>query len=603
MLFKFLLFLSIIGTVQAQSVGGCAPKEGEKCGVCDTDDIDAFEKLTSNPVNKDGETLSNVADFLQELPDSLKESFLFMSDSRSFQRSDFENPRVLMKSENSDIILSFNGHKDIGGEEFLGEDRIEAMVWNGKEAKFDFIDIQFPEEGPSGRVGAKPKITKNDAKCLNCHGGKDPRPNWDPYNFWQGQMPFNRDTLAPGTMESEYYIELIKQTEGKGQIKNKRMEALKSSLNSKQITSALKDGPLRLRDFSSSDGPGVRMFDQLTPRNFCRIGNRLKERNDVQAIAPALQGAMKGCDNFTDFFPEEAKELNKRFFERRKLGTDDGKFNYQTLNDQTSSLQQGVKNDKEERHLWSIQKDILRRAKIDGKEITDEEALKVAREEMDAIVKKGHGRLENRESRSNAQKIAAFRYLLEPLGESVDSWSMSIDPGSYSFADLLSNLRRYLPEIEGVNGSMSCDDLAKESKKRLEASKPYQDNLTSSSCNDDFLNIPLDDKLSGSSKVALEVLRGKAQDILNKNACVACHVFANKANGAPELPFNDLKKLEKMISSTKESKNGGWSQQIWNRINKPEGSKGQMPLGMPPITDEEKQIIKSYFNAIEMQGK
>lgn len=653
-LLMFLMIFPVYG-VFAQPISGdngsCAPPDGGLCGVCDTDTQEAFLELAGNPTDDgpavsltdtDGTPLMTVADVLYRLPLALRGSFLFMSDSRSFQRSDFENPRVLMKSQNSDVILSFNGHRDIGGESFLGEERLEAMIWNGAEARFEFIDIECPSENGVSPQSVPCRSERNPQKCLSCHSPSgnmaDARPNWDPYNFWQGQLPFNRDTLAPGTIESEHYLNLIRQTEGGDSLAanwtggnpeldrefpelqpNPRLEALTFQQDSRQLATRLfnangGNGSYEIRDrnvdvpgWDDFDGPGVRMFDQLTPRNFCRIGARLKERDDIQDLAPALQGAYRQCSNFEDFFPDGAAAINSRFFESRGYGVDnEGNFSLDRLENETSELQQGVFDDKRSRQLWTIQRDIMER----NPELSETEAEVRAKQEMDTIVSRGFGSLDNLESSRNAPIMARFRYLLEPIGVDVDSWSMSIDASTYSFADLMSRIRRYLPEIENFEGNAgNCDELAAESLRRLSESEPYKTNLTNFGCNDSFVSLPLGDASDAIEELSVEILRPQAQEVFDSHSCAGCHTRYEmdngveiSGNGAPEIPFGNLEELETRIQATQGSPNGGWAQQIYNRINRREGARGQMPLGMPTLSLQERETIRNYFNAVRQQG-
>ena len=400
-------------------------------------------------------------------------------------------------------------------------------------------------------------------------------------------MPFNRDTLAPGTMESAKYLELIKQTEGKGKVKNLRMEALLSQLSSEQIKQRLDNGSLRITDFNSGDGPGVRLFDQLTPKNACRIGNRLKEREDAEDLKYVLTGIRGGCENIQDFFPPNARAANDYFFERRNQGLDKKKFSMDKLIEETTVLGQSVKQDKEQRQLWTIEK--LMRREYPGD--SEAEIQKKARTEMDKIISDGNGRLENREAPLNGVIMAKFRYALEPLGIDVDSWSMSIDSSTYSFADLLFNIFRDMPMAE--NGS--CEDLAKQSVDALSKSEPYLADLRANCSDKKLLNeLVISNGLDNSTDVMKKYYGEKVNKILNANGCVACHTY--QVNGAPIVPFGDQDKLRKMLEDDNRTINGGWTQSIWSRVTRPEGTNGHMPLGGPSLTDEDKSTLKTYFN-------
>ncbi len=351
MIFRIILFFLITFYSQfsfAQALGGCIKvKETDKCGQCDpgvrNDVLSSLKKLETSKITK-------VEDFLDILPSEMKKDFVMMSDSRSFQTSDTLNPRVLMRSANSDVVMSFNSHHaEAEGKEYRGNDRVEMMMWNGETARFDFIDVRFPAEEKGGNSKAKPIITKNPQSCLNCHGGENPRPNWDPYNFWAGQIPFNRDTLVRGSQEANDYIEILKRMEGKSKLKNKRMEKLSGLVSSSDVENALMaSGSFQLPTLNSkaglnSDGPGVQLFDQLSTKNFCRIGHALNDHKDKNKFKYALLAANKGCGEVTSLIPPSVRPQFDNFFAKRKLGlTNDNKFSLEKLASETMERQQSV---------------------------------------------------------------------------------------------------------------------------------------------------------------------------------------------------------------------------------------------------------------------
>jgi cytochrome c5 len=73
-------------------------------------------------------------------------------------------------------MLSFSNHGDNDNEH---NSNVELIYWNESKKEFKFHEISFDQNGI--------KISKeNPSKCLNCHGGDDPRPNWEPYSTWPG---------------------------------------------------------------------------------------------------------------------------------------------------------------------------------------------------------------------------------------------------------------------------------------------------------------------------------------------------------------------------------------------------------------------------------
>ncbi len=598
MLIFTLLFIAPNQVAYSQSINGCSPVSSDaKCGQCDTDIITSVDSLLSK---SESGNISSIDSFLEQLPESMKKDFVMMSDSRSFQRSDALNPRVLMKSPNSDVIITFNSHPSVNGTEYPGSNKLEMMVWNGAEAKFDFIDVEFPSEEAGAARGQIPKVTKNPQLCLNCHGGEEARPNWDPYNFWAGQIPFNRDTIIKGTKESEDYLELLKRIEGTGTQNNTRLEKLMPTLSASDLTAALEYSSsfqLRTQSNNSSDGPGVSMFDELTPKNQCRIAHSLKELPFINDLKYALAAVQKNCINIDQFVPEKVKTMSNKYFEDRGFATnEEGKFEYDLLVDQTRDLQQGVFSDKRDRQFWVIEKEIrMRNPEIDS--------FKAAQTEFQALQ---NGRsIENREVAGNADPMAGFRYLLEPLGVRVDNWSMSIDPGTYSFADLFSSLYQFgiFDEIsdEGLT-SKSCNEL-----KELSLDNYVYENVEiqlQEACERNFEFKPLSSNqevIDDLSDAALTLLRDRFGEVVNQNGCVACHIYANKQVGAPNLPFNNPVEFENLVNQSILDENGGLATSIWSRVNKPEGSIGHMPLMGPPLPSEDLDTIRQYINMLKLR--
>ncbi len=99
--------------------------------------------------------------------------------SRSLQQATPSHPRIIMFSQNADLVVSFNGHR-----RQRGFDNIELMRFNHIDNRFEFYEMSF--------VNSKAEISEpNPQKCLECHQSGtrtnvDPRPNWEPYNSWFG---------------------------------------------------------------------------------------------------------------------------------------------------------------------------------------------------------------------------------------------------------------------------------------------------------------------------------------------------------------------------------------------------------------------------------
>ncbi len=579
------------------------------CPDPDRADREAVVGLFQNIRNPSVTVPTNVADFVRLLPEGMRSNFAVMTESRSFQESTYEDPRILMKSENSGVIASFTGH---GREDGLrGSEKLEFIVWNGPEARYDFYEVDFPAEdrfkNPATLTEAqrRPIVRQNPSSCLNCHGSavgtgdtvdtngekryitgalgdrvldsSGARPNWDTYNFWQGQLPFNRDTLFNESEESRRYLALLKKMEGTpvaGEERNPRLEALTPRISSEDLERTLReDGQYAIPNYDNFDGPGVTLFDQSTALNLCRIGQNLRRLPFYENIRYAIQAAANGC-NMRKAIPAEMLRYTNQYFDRVGIS------NMQELEKRTGNLQMSVAADKESRQRQTFQR------------LFAQENPGMAEAEILALVETEVGRrgeLENRELESNAEPIAAMRYLLEPLGVQVANWSMSIDSGTYSFADLLSLNDGAFANTEGLE----CSELENRSRAAFLGS-PQAELRQSylSSCEQAALPVTLEGFSAEAVTIAATQVDKNVRPIFLMN-CNGCHMTG--AGGAPPIPFGDLDALRAEIQSSARFPNGGLGASIINRINKPEGARGHMPMGPRSLTSQEKEYVRDFI--------
>ncbi len=593
------------------------PQDPNTCPDPDKADRDAVIDIFKNIRNPSATVPTNVADFIKLLPEGMRSNFALMTESRSFQESTYEDPRVLMKSRNAGVMASFTGH---GRDDKLrGTDKVEFIIWNGPEARYDFYEVGFPQEDPYKDPATltpaqrRPVVTQNPRSCLNCHGSavgtgdtvdangelkyvqgalgdkvldsSNARPNWDTYNFWQGQLPFNRDTLYNESEESRRYLALLKKMEGTpipGEERNPRLEALTPRVSSADLEKTLQEyGQFAITDYDNFDGPGVSMFDQSTALNYCRIGQNLRKLPFYENVKYAIQAAAQSCD-MAKIMPAEARTYADQYFTRQGIP------NYQTLESQTGALQQGVAVDKASRQRQTFQRLFAQ----ENPQMAEAEILALVETEVNR-----RGEMENREVSSNAQTIAGMRYLLEPLGVQVANWSMSIDPGTYSFADLM-----FLMTDQGAFANtegLSCEDLGKRAQASFFSTQPDQIRQNYLlNCEQTAPPVTLEGFTSSMVTIAAAELEQKAKPVFM--SCSGCHTSG--AGGAPRIPFNDLSALSAEIKSTGRFPNGGLGASIINRINKPEGARGHMPMGPMSLTTEDKQYVRDFIGlAISQQ--
>lgn len=555
----------IIVLANASVVNGQA-----KCKESDQEIRKPFFELIQNIT--DGKSdITTVDEFLKALPEGLRKNFILMSDSRSFQEGDYKDPRVIMRSPNSDIMLSFNTSP-----KQRGFNKVEVMFFNGQEAKFEFIDLDFPREKSKSNPNPltekeiknehRPIVSKNPELCLKCHH-VPPRPNWDPYNFWTGQLPFNRDDLRLGSKENELYASYLDRHE-KGE---SRVRHLKSNLTTTQIRNS--NGSLRVGD--EGDGPGVKLFDQLTFKNFCRIAHDVAKHPNADAAKYLVVAAGMNCD-MSKAFPPGYEKTVEDYWSRRGIVGSSGGFSVDKLKEDTRKRQDRVFQDKLGRQQYLFEK-------ILGSKAAAENEFKISPPE-------------NRET--SFENVWRLRYALEPLGIDVKNWSMSLDTETYTFADLVSGLSSAGIFSEAMSEIKGSCPLALE-KAKIALAKNYNDNNTEAqvclTCNTQSEVAKAAEPLKD---IQLTILKNEASKVLNKHGCVSCHSAG--VMGAPHMPFHELDKLETMIKSTakKPASAFSWGQVILDKLNREDGAPGRMPLGGPQMPVKDQATLKAYFDAL-----
>lgn len=196
--------------------------------------------LTANP------SVTSAARFVKALPSEYKENWLLMSRSESLQTGTAEFPRILLPSANAQFVFSLGvaTHSSYPG---AHPNAIEYMQWDAAQKNFRFHEIvvdAIPALDPDGDgVGVIPArargVSIDDDKCSKCHStqnvlnlnrtvtpfvpgstaGTDGipagtvkaknKPNWDAYDSWGGQLPFNRDRIYQGTVEAAAFRKIF----------------------------------------------------------------------------------------------------------------------------------------------------------------------------------------------------------------------------------------------------------------------------------------------------------------------------------------------------------------------------------------------------------
>jgi mono/diheme cytochrome c family protein len=196
----------------------------------------------------------------------------------------------------------------------------------------------------------------------------------------------------------------------------------------------------------------------------------------------------------------------------------------------------------------------------------------------------------------NSPRIGMFRYFLEPLGVSVDKWSMSVRGRSrtYTFADVFT--------FGGVGSDTYTAPLQRELEQSLIA-RPYGTLAAPFNCTE--LVAAVNSTLTPlTTSTALPTFTD-IQRILNKN-CIECHggldypPFARKFRST-SLDFSEE---ESPTTGSRLTRSFGSTSPLANRIltlvtrtseDCREGAIGMMPCGGPPISQADVHTIRRWI--------
>jgi len=201
---------------------------------------------------------------------------------------------------------------------------------------------------------------------------------------------------------------------------------------------------------------------------------------------------------------------------------------------------------------------------------------------------------------STTDEVAKVRYLLEPLGIQTNLWSTAIDPETYAHVEFFGEIERQ-PEIQEIlkETGYDCDVLAAKSRAALLAATPKPDPkfiLDASFCAGPGVDeIVASQFTSTITDVARANYRAAAAEVLKRH-CSDCHGPEQYIEGAPELPFDDIQALERLIASRK-NRVWNFADSIWDRVSRPPDSYNAMPLG-GTLSKADKITIRSWLNTL-----
>lgn len=526
---KNLFFLSLLLSIplaQAQdgssSLGSKCKQPQFSCGECETGLQDDLNKLMGKMTNggftqgdhwgsgkeksKDPGNISMAAgvtldETLQEIITMFKKhnpggdnklNFVVIGESESLQGSSVKNgkmyPRVMLKSPNSELMVTFNTDPAAPGYKTL-----EMMRWNGKQGRYEFQELNF------GEKGEKPHIDATGAKCLECHKSPDPRPNWDTYRAWAGVVPSRDDMMEkhPGRGKNGFdhkegmqpdakaYLNFLDQVaDDKTSGKKSRIAMLDIPFDEKrQMADYVKaangkplspreqvdlikkkideDGFYRIKHFPDKDeaydngrvsfnfdsktadwaGPSQFAFDQMLSQNMCKVATDLKKHKDFDKFKYPLALIMAcGQNNLSNVYPEEYKKKMLKYFKDtnyKNLGDIDpakkpkGDISFEELqalmNQDTNASHENANGYKFNRH-----EKFLKSYLTDVENLSPKEANEKAKYYSEQIVTEEQPKFHaifdvggvKGVPEDSGETISAIRTLLEPHDVKVNHWSL-----------------------------------------------------------------------------------------------------------------------------------------------------------------------------------
>jgi hypothetical protein len=536
----------------------------------------------------------SVDDFLSLLPKKLTTDMIIMSSSQSAQSGTVESPRIILKSPNSEITLSFNTDVNLSG-----GDRVEALIFDAENAKYEIYEVDFSGTEPK-KVNAsdeaffeqagrkkKPAVHKDPSKCIACHG--DPvRPIWQPYRFWTGQTPFLEDTLVKNSIETEWYMNYLENIKSK----KPRWRHLTPPFTQEQAEKAINstgkfeipNQKAKAKEFSETDGSGNDLSNQFLDQNSCMVINNLKKRNDWNQIKYLVSGLLYECSPVSKFVPETLMNEAIAYNVRRGIGLDEnGKFNFYNLSQDTKRrLDESTvyKADAHKAHL---------RQHISEDEVTKEFSIRQSI---------GYG-FRNWENERSVDVISNLRFMLQPLGVDVNRWSMDNDPNSYAHGAVFSNYRQE-PIIQEIleESNNDCDKLAKKSMEAIANHKLIEDPLALKNNECDYEKINNTEYIKSFMVIGKEALKLKVEETFVKQGCTYCHHKRSSSEAVyidniPELPLGDSNRFEELFKKRPALMNA-----LQDRISTPPEAPGHMPPFGGSLTTQEIAEIKAYFEIL-----
>ncbi len=544
-------------------------------------------------------------------------NMIVIGQSESLHETTPNNPRVAIKSPDGEFWLTFNTDPNAAG-----YNNVEIMRWDGKAGAFKFQEIAFSQDRQKGG-----HIDMSGQKCVKCH--REPmRPNWDTYRSWSNVLPPRDDLVEMGQsgkmdVAGRSYMSFLNKIKeaklnptganerlsfleipGDGATDNAKLLDIKKNVASEGFfrvphyppAKKLGNYSIKTAELAGSSHLG---FDQLSGQNMCKIVNDLKKNLNFDKFKYAIVGIMNcsGSDRskvdwneLKKYVPASfQKESFEYFSKSTSLNLANEKVKPKNSQDVLNSIfmhtqksHQSVNRAKDDR----AKKMLSGYSQLPSVKGTPNEINHVLTKVTDvpspytAISDPGGVQSV---AESDPGVISSLRYILEPMGINVSSWSMvsgrSVADTTFSFSDQFADIfeeQSFISDIfketPGSSNTEKCRNLQQLSHKALDGALDF----TTSSSGNQFL-----DQLCVQTTEP-EIVAEKIKSELGQTTCLVCHSSVH-THVAEMFGPNSKMSLNQQLSNGK-----SLASHAKEQLNS-----GRMPPGGWGIGSDEKEKLKN----------
>ena len=225
-------------------------------------------------------------------------NYALVYESRSIQPSSLKFPRMILFGQDVKLGLAFN-HR-------LGNDNtIEAIQWRDAGRKWELFEMSIDARG--AHLSAP-----NPARCLKCHGGADPRPNFDEYKTWTGFYGSQQEFHFFPAREIAGWTEFYKNAN-----QDPIYKRLKFPSNNLAEYGYSPDIAIEFRQLEHLNGEMSILFRYLMNLNAQRIARILSENTQQRSLGLVYAGIAANCA--PEQFISDPQFLNNLEVERQKF--------------------------------------------------------------------------------------------------------------------------------------------------------------------------------------------------------------------------------------------------------------------------------------------